>query len=373
MFEQTKKLCDLFLKMGVPGFDLIVYKDGKCALRYMGGYSDLENKLPVQGKERYHIYSCSKLITCVAALQLWEMGAFRLEDKLGDYLPAFREMTVKTENGIQKAKNPIRIHHLFEMTAGMDYDLRTPELLEYYEACDHTCPTVELVNQLAKKPLEFEPGEGWLYSLCHDVLAALVEVWSGQKFESYVKEHIFDPLGMEHSDFLHPMEDWEGFARLYRYDEKTKRCQPWWENYYRPGREYASGGAGCVTTVEDYIKFLEALRMGDVILKKETVAMMSTGRLTGKAREMRGSDYGLGVRVPGEGSTKTEFGWGGAAGAFASVDVVNNVTIYYAQHLLVAPNQPLRIQLYDAVLADLQGEEFAMPQPDIPNDPNITY
>ena len=127
---------------------------------------------------------------------------FSLEDDLANYLPAFREMTVKTKDGIQKAKNPIKIHHLFEMTAGLNYDRKTPALQACYEATNGRCPTVEAVNEIAKTPLEFEPGTGWRYSLCHDVLAALVEVLSGQKFEIYVKEHIFDPLGMTDSDFL---------------------------------------------------------------------------------------------------------------------------------------------------------------------------
>ena len=72
MFENTKKFCDSFLDLGLPGFDLAVYKDGECILRHIGGYSDLENKIPMNGKERYNIYSCSKVITCVAAMQLWE-------------------------------------------------------------------------------------------------------------------------------------------------------------------------------------------------------------------------------------------------------------------------------------------------------------
>ena len=378
MFEQTKALCQQFLKLGIPGFDLIVYKDGKCVLRHMAGYADPDQRIPMQGKEKYHIYSCSKLFTCVAAMQLWEKGMFSLEDNISDYLPAFREMTVKTAHGIEKAKNPIKIHHLFEMTAGMNYDLQTPALQEYYEACGRSCPTVEMVSQLAKTPLEFEPGEGWNYSLCHDVLAALVEVLSGQKFEVYVKEHIFDPLGMEHSDFLHPIEDWEGFARQYEYEEATKQFHPCWDNSYRPGSEYASGGAGCVSTVEDYIKFLEALRIGDVILKKETIALMATDRLTEQQRIMCSYStpsvgYGLGMRAPRQDPTHTEFGWGGAAGAFASVDPVNNVSFYYAQHVLHSPNRPLRPLLYRTIRADLLGETADLPESVAPYDPSITY
>ena len=378
MFEQTKALCQYFLKRGIPGFDLIVYKDGQCILRHMGGYADLENKIPIQGKEKYHIYSCSKLFTCVAAMQLWEKSMFSLEDDLADYLPAFREMTVKTETGIEKAKNPIKIHHLFGMTAGLNYDMQTPDLKEYYEACDYCCPTVEVVNVIAKTPLEFEPGTGWHYSLCHDVLAALVEVLSGQKFECYVKEHIFDPLGMENSDFLHPVEDWEGFARQYHYDIEIGEVQLRWNNAYRPGKEYASGGAGCVSTAEDYIKFLEALRIGDVILKKETIAMMATDRLTEQQRQMYTYDkvvngYGLGMRTSRLDPTWTDFGWGGAAGAYASVDPVNNVTFYYAQHLLNSPVRNLRPWLYRTIRADLLGEKIQVPITQDDDNPSLTY
>lgn len=378
MFEQTKAVCQMFLDMGVPGLDLIVYKDGQCVLRHMGGYADPENKIPVSGKEKYHIYSCSKLLTCTAAMQLWEKGLFSLEDDLADYMPAFREMTVKTADGIKKAAKPIKIRHLFEMTAGMNYDLQTPALRAYYEACDRRCPTVELVNQLVTTPLAFEPGEGWQYSLCHDVLAALVEVLSGQKFEDYVKEHILDPLGMEHTTFLHPLEDWEGFARQFRYNEATKYFEPWWTNTYRPGSEYASGGAGCVSTVEDFIKFLEALRVGDVILKKETIAMMATDRLSDQQRAMYtygtpNVGYGLGMRTPRGNPEHTEFGWGGAAGAFASVDPVNNITLFYAQHVLMSPNRSVRSWLYKTVRADLLGEKAQIPELIEYYDPSITY
>lgn len=366
MFEQTKTLCQHFLNMGIPGFDLIVYKDGQCVLRHMDGYADLENKIPITGKEKYHIYSCSKVLTCVAAMQLWEKGIFSLEDKLSDYMPAFSDMMVKTENGMQKAKKPILIRHLFQMSAGINYNLHTPALDEYYKACENRCPTVEFANQLAKEPLEFEPGEGWQYSLCHDVLAALVEVLSGQKFEDYVKTHIFDPLGMENSNFLHPIEDWEGFARQYQYDAQTGAYLPCWENPFVPGTEYASGGAGCVSTVDDYIKFLEALRVGDGILKKQTIAMMTQDRLTEEQRttyifNAPGIGYGLGLRTFRQDPKQTEFGWAGAAGAFASVDPVNQITIYYAQHVLNPPNRPLRAFLYNAVRADVLGEKISLP------------
>ncbi len=285
-------------------------------------------------------------------------------------------MTVKTEDGVRKAKNPIKIMHLFQMTSGMNYAMHTPELEEYYSIPSNNCPTVETVNMFARTPLEFEPGEGWKYGLSHDVLGALVEVLSGEKFEDYVKAHIFDPLGMEHSTFLHPIEDWEGFANMYRYNTETKTFERAWRFWCHLKKDYASGGGGCVSTVEDYIKFLEALRVGDVILKKETIAMMATDHLTDQQRSMYTSDttgYGLGMRAPLKDAIHKEFGWGGAAGAYASVDPVNNITIYYAQHVLNTPNRHLRPWIRKAILADLLGEKVDIPIETNDNKSNLTY
>jgi CubicO group peptidase (beta-lactamase class C family) len=270
-------------------------------------------------------------------------------------------MTVKTKNGIEKAKNPIRIHHLFEMTAGLNYNLQTPALKEYYAAGDGRCPTVELVNQLAKSPLEFEPGEGWLYSLAHDVLAALLEVLTGEKFEDYVREHIFEPLGMTRTDFLLPMEEYRNIIPLYRGCEDGSVIPHFLGNVpsYRIGIEHASGGAGCASTVEDYMKFLEALRTGEKLLKRETIRMMATNRLTPAQREgfklRQNYGYGLGVRVADEGSGRYDFGWGGAAGAYLAVDETHNMTMYYAQHVILSPNVDQRGKIYTTVLEELEG------------------
>ena len=378
MFEQTKALCQHFLDMGIPGFDLIVYKDGECILRHMGGYADLENKIPIQGKEKYHIFSCSKLITCAAAMQLWEKGLFSLEDNLSDYLSAFTEMTVNTENGIKKAKNPIKIMHLFQMASGMNYDMRTPELKEYYAIPGNHCPTLETVNMFAKTPLEFEPGEKWKYGLSHDVLGALVQVLSGEKFEDYVKAHIFDPLKMESSTFIHPFEDWDGFAKMYKYDRETNRFTPAFHHWSFLGKEFASGGGGCISTVEDYIKFLEAMRVGDVILKKETISMMATDYLTDSQRASytygtTNIGYGLGMRAPRKDAVYKEFGWSGAAGAYASVDRELNVSFYYSQHVITPPNRHLRRWLYETIRADLLGEKVTVPIETKDNTPQLTY
>lgn len=379
MFEKLKKFCDSFLDYGVPGFDLAVYKDGKCILRHMNGYSDLENKVKMNGNEKYNIYSCSKPITCVAALQLYEKGLYSLDDKLSDYMPEFTDMNVKTEDGVKKAENPILIKHLFEMTAGFSYDTSSPYLKKCFDETNGRCPTREAMKYLAKEPLLFEPGDKWEYSLCHDVLAALVEVLSGEKFEDYVKENIFDVLGMNDTTFMLAEEDIDSVSQQYEFiDSKPvnigKHIIP-----YKIGSEYASGGAGGISTVDDYMKFLEGLRTYRLI-KPETLKLMMTDRLTDHQKRGYWSSsthgYGLGVRCPMGDKRYIDFGWGGAAGAFLAIDTENAISMYFGIHLKSSPVQGLRGMLYRFVRAELLDEgEFDDIQNDLKalHDYNLTY
>ena len=356
MFEKLSRFCDLFLEMGVPGYDLLIYRDGKEVFRRYNGYSDLENKIPMNGTERYNIYSCSKVITCTAALQLWEKGLFSLEDRLSDYMPEFAEMTVKAEGGVRKAERPILVRHLFEMTAGFSYVTASPSLIKCRKETEGKCPTREAMRYLAREPLLFEPGERWEYSLCHDVLAALVEVLSGEKFEDYVKKNIFDAVGMSRSSFMLPEEELDTIAQQYRFEQGRpvnvgKRIIP-----YKIGTEYASGGAGGISTVEDYMRFLEALRTHK-LLAPETLTLMQTDRLTESQRSTYWTrathGYGLGVRCPVGVAPYTDFGWGGAAGAFLAVDTENAISVYFGQHLLMSPVQGLRSMIFRFVKAEL--------------------
>jgi len=379
MFEKLKRFCDSFLELGVPGFDLVIYKSGECILRYMNGYSDLENKVKMNGSERYNIYSCSKLITCTAALQLWEKGLFSLEDKLSHYMPEFKEMKVRTDDGIKKAQNAILIKHLFEMTAGFSYGCNSPQLKKCFDETDGKCPTRETMKYLAKEPLLFEPGDRWEYSLCHDVLAALVEVVSGEKFETYVKKNIFDVAGMNDSTFLLPDSEINTVVPQYRFEDgkPVNIGKPIFN--YKFGSEYASGGAGCISTPGDYIKFLEALRQY-VFLKPETVELMIKDRLTDEQKRTYWTKdthgYGLGVRCPMGDEKNIDFGWGGAAGAYLAVDIQNEISIYFSTHILSSPAQGVRSMLYRFARAELiDNNEFDDLYKELKklHDYNLTY
>ena len=360
MFEATKAFCDSLLSYGLPGFDLIVYHQGNCVLRYSNGYRDLENKLPITGKERLNIYSCSKPITCTAAMQLWEQGLFDLEDPVSRYLPEFADMDVKTAHGREKAKNPILIRHLFQMTSGLSYDVNSPSIDLCRQATNGGCPGRELARYLAKEPLVFEPGTHWKYSLSHDVLAVLVEVLTGQPFEDYVKEHIFSPLGMNSSTFLLPEQELDTIAPQYSF-QNGQAVQIGKETAtYRLGHQHASGGAGCISTVEDYIKFVEALRKGQ-LLKPETIALMTTDRITEIQRQTyllkETHSYGLGVRCGNGDPRNSDFGWDGAACSYMSLDMESQISIFFGAHLRYSPVQSARNLLHRFIRAELLEPE----------------
>ena len=204
MFAKFETFLDSLLELNVPGNDCIVCRKGEVVFRHFGGFSDCEKKCPMTGRERFQIFSCSKLITCCAALQLWEKGKFQLDDELFRYLPEYEHMKVKTPAGIVDAGKKITLRHLFTMTAGFNYDLASKSLRRAFDATQGRCPTREVIRYLAQEPLDFEPGEKWQYSLCHDVLAAVVEEIAGMPFNDYVTKNIFDVLGMKSCTFLLP-------------------------------------------------------------------------------------------------------------------------------------------------------------------------
>lgn len=345
MFAKFEKFLDELRNTPLPGNDCIVCHKGKVVFRHFGGFADREKKLPMTGKERFQIFSCSKLITCCAALQLWEKGKFQLDDELFRYLPEYEQMKVKTPEGCAAAKSRITLRQLFTMTAGFNYDLNCRSIRQAYDATSGSCPTREVIRYLAQEPLDFEPGTKWQYSLCHDVLAAVVEVVSGVPFNDYVKQNIFDVLGMGNSTFLLPLADYDTLIPLYREVREANTLVPLVGIGYsglapmQLGPCYASGGAGCVSTVEDYNKFLQALCSGERILKRSTIDLMRTDALTDEQQSDTFSgelySYGLGVRCPRRGyPDRTDFGWTGAGGAYCMIDPQKELTALYMQHVI---------------------------------------
>ena len=356
-FQPLSRFIDRITSWRIPWAEVLVMHNNDTVFRYRNGYADMETLTPIDEGRIIHIYSMTKIMTCVAALQLVERGAILLNDPIAAYLPEYAEMNVrKTLPGgqvvLERASRPIRVRDLFAMTAGFSYDLAAPSIQEAVRRTGGKLPTRAFAEALAKEPLLFEPGTRWNYSLCHDVLAALVEAVDGRRFGSYIRDEITGPLGMRDTVFDLADEQRKRLAPQYEYSEALAKpvCKD--GNGYRLGTEFESGGAGLLSTVSDYALFLNALTNwgtrpdGVRILSPATVELMRTDGLTGPMRDdfnwehMQGYGYGLGVRThisrTGSGSLSPlgEFGWGGAAGCMAIIDPASRLTVMYAQHLL---------------------------------------
>jgi len=352
-FDKLTSYIDSLKNEGIPGSDLIVYKDHKEIFRHFTGLRDVEKNIPMDGNELYWIYSATKVHTCTAALQLVEKGLIGLDDPVGKYLPAYNTLSVIENGRVRAAWKTMTVRHLFAMQGGLNYDIESPSIMKAKFYSGNKADTLTLVNAIAEEPLMFDPGTKYQYSLCHDVLAAIIEVVSGMKFSEYLKKNIWDKLGMKDTGFHLTEEKKARFATQYQYDENThtSTLSPRGEkNTYQLTPNYESGGAGLLCSVEDYILLSDALACGGVgktgerILKSETIDLMRTNQQTGEAMEIwknnhkrLGYGYGLGVRTMMDTKyskgPKGEFGWDGAACAYTMIDPENHVSCYYAQQV----------------------------------------
>ncbi len=353
-FTPLARFVDSLIDYGIPSADILVKQGHKTLFAHRAGWKDMENRIPLQGDERYFMYSCSKVITCTAAMQLFEQGYFLLNDPVSKFIPEFADIKVKEADGsLRKPAVPVQMKHLFSMSAGLDYNLRSDAILEVKKKTGGLCPTVEVAKAIASGPISFDPGTRWQYSLCHDVLAAVVEIISGERFSDYVTNHIFKPLGMTRSCFHADAIPESEFACQYQMNEKTRKVTPVpLKASYILGSEYDSGGAGIISTVHDYSLFVDAMACGGVgssgarILSPAAISLMATNQLNDAQLadmhtwiQMVGYGYGLGVRTmmdrtQGSLSPVGEFGWGGAAGSYVVIDPINHLSIFYAQHML---------------------------------------
>ena len=360
-FEYMKNFMNSLTEWIIPGNSVVIYKDGKKVFEYSSGYSDLEKKIKKTGEEQLYIYSCSKVATVTAALQLYEQGKFLLSDPLYEYLPEFKKMYVKDGDRIKAAENPITIRDLFTMTAGLSYATNTPAFEKARKLTDGKMDTRTVIKCLAEEPLLFEPGARWNYSLCHDVLAVLAEVVSGMRFSEYMKKNIFEPLDMNNSyyhapndviispQYIYEIQDTKNIVELQQKEHTSGVVKRAYGNELVFGENYDSGGAGIITTVDDYAKFAAALANSGTglnnnrILSSATVKLMKTNQLneaqrkTMNWRRLRGYGYGLGVRTlidkaeSGSNSSIGEIGW---AGATIIADTEEKVALFYAHHML---------------------------------------
>ena len=351
---ELDRYLDLLPSFGVPACDFVITHKGETVYRHAAGFADHAKTRPVTDRDIYQVYSVSKVTTCVCAMRLVEEGKIKLDDPVSKYLPAYAHLTVRQKDGsVVPATKEMTIEHLFTMTGGLDYDLTAEPILR--AAAKPDASTVSVVSSFVESPLHFEPGTRYRYSLCHDVLAAVVEVVTGMPFSDYVRKNITEPLGMTDTGF-HPTEaQKERFVQAHQFVHGLMTAKPMdgIRNQARFvfGPNYDSGGAGLFSTVNDQITLLTALANGGTwngyrVLKPETIALMGENRLADTARPDFQSTrlYGYGWGLCGRAhvnkalsrarSAEGEFGWDGAAGAFALADPTNRVAMYFGMQVL---------------------------------------
>ena len=386
----------------LAGVSVLLTRGGQIAYAHRYGERDCERSLPVTSDTIYRIYSMTKPIVSVAAMQLYEQGLFQLSDPISRWIPSFANARVFVGGNVMQYQtrepaNEVSIHSLLTHTSGLTYDFHfANEVDALYRAngfnwgapgnLEETC------EALASLPLLFDPGTEWNYSYSTDVLGRIVELVSGQSLDDYLVEHVTGPLGMVDTGFEVPAADVERFAAnyttatlasrtaagntgptmpAYRPDDpglqRTLMDDPRQSTYLGPPK-ILSGGGGLVSTMGDYHRFTKMLRNGGEldgarIIGPRTLDFMASNHLPGGAdltecgralfseAAFDGVGFGLGFSVvldPAKAkvvSNKGEFAWGGAASTAFWVDPAEDITLVFLTQLLPSSVHPIRPEL----------------------------
>jgi len=370
----------------LPGWQVVVARHGLVVHHSTAGMRDMGAGLPVEADTIWRIYSMTKPITAVLALQLWEEGAFELNDAVHEYIPSFRDTKVWRSGSVTSpVLDPIvqtlRLWQLFAHTSGLTYGFMYAHPVdELYRRAGFewgSPPGKDLAgvcDALAGLPLLFQPGTEWNYSMGLDVLGRVLEVVSGQPLDELMRTRLLDPLGMHETTWHVPEANHARVAKLYGAHPATKQAvalDPMGDAALRPPA-FLGGGGGLQSTAHDYQRFVQMLANGGEldgvrILSPRTVEYMASNHLpdntdlTGFGRPLfsettfDGVGFGLGVsvtidpvkgRVPGN---VGEYAWGGAASTAFWIDPVDDLTVTFFTQLLPSSVHPIRSQLKQLV------------------------
>lgn len=340
---------DYIAKGWIKSITANIAVDGKTV--YNKAFGNNLNR-PAKTDDILRIASQTKAVTCTAVMILFDEGKFALEDPISKYIPAFKNPKVldkfnpaDSSYTTKPANHEITIRELMTHTSGLGYaQIGSPEMNAIYAKAGIEAGFVinkklleTEINKLARLPLASQPGERWQYSLGIDVLGRLVEVASGFNLDVFFKERIFQPLGMSDTYFALPRAKVNRLATVYTEDPKSHTVKPWKDgafpgatiNYPLNGNGYFAGGAGLVSTSQDYGIFLQMLLNrgtfnGKRILSENSVRLMIRNQIG--SIPFTDNTFGLGFEVVTEKSSKKtgqsagSFGWGGFFGSTYWVD-----------------------------------------------------
>ena len=327
----------------IPGALTMIARSGRLVHFEKFGTQDIATAKPVEFDTIFRIYSMTKPITSIAVMMLYEEGRFQLGTPVSEFIPAFKDMQVYTEDGsaIIEAEREMTIKHLLTHTSGLIYggDWEHPINERYNEADFYGGDLAHMAQELGNIPLLHHPGAGWNYGMSTDVLGYLVEVVSGMPFAEFLKTRIFDPLGMRDTDFSVPEEKSDRYATLYEPTEdggiQVIENAPVSSG---PLSFYHSGGAGLQSTAADYLRFCQMLLNdgeldGERLLGNKTVELVRMNHIADDWHplERTGCGFGLGFAVVTNvadthslGSLGT-YSWGGLASTVFWIDPVEDL------------------------------------------------
>ncbi len=362
----------------LPGIEVLITRRGKAAFHHCEGMADIARGRPATAETLYRLYSMNKSLASAAAMMLYEEGYFQLDDPISRFIPEFLGQHVWSGGGFgamqsEPARRDITFHDLLTHTSGLTYGFMQANPVDaiYREQkidrLGIEMTLAEFAAKVAKLPLVAHPGTRWNYSVSTDVLCRLIEVISGQAYDSFLTERLLKPLGMADTTFNVPPGKAHRFAACYMpgSDGLLKlQDDPETSRFVAPLK--APFGSALVSTASDYMRFCRFLlskgACGDThLLGRKTIELMMMNHLPGDLAAMgqprfaestfHGIGFGLGFSVlidPTKAEivgTPGECGWGGMASTGFWVDPVEDLAVVMTTQLIPSSKYPLRREL----------------------------
>jgi CubicO group peptidase (beta-lactamase class C family) len=370
----------------VPGIVTMVSRNGKIVYYEAFGNRGADDQSKMKKDDLFRIYSMTKPITAVAAMQLYEEGKFHLNDPVTKFIPEFENIKVLNDKGVVvSSEEKMTMQQLLTHTAGFSYGFNPNDMVDqkYGEAKLWESKDLDdFTEKIAALPLKFEPGTKWHYSIAVDLTGLIVERLSGKSLEDYFQDHIFNPLGMKDTFFEVPKNKSDRFLPNHYFDASTKspKTLPIDPNSAMSNYEKVSlysGGGGLVSTAMDYMIFTECLRNGGIyngkrILGPKTVQFMTKNHLEGSLTntlnsgenplskaQSDGFGFGLGFGIVTNSTNNRvigsdgEYNWGGAAGTVFWIDPVEDLVVVSMIQLMGSPwslREDLKVATYQSLI-----------------------
>ena len=398
--ERVQAMQDRYTSEGkIAGTLTAVVRNGKIVHASASGQKSATDDRPIEMDDLFRIYSMTKPITATAAMQLYEQGKFQLTDPVSKFIPELKDLKVMKDGKLVPAQNEMTMQQLLSHTAGLSYgfDPNDPVDQAYQKADLFAAKDLdEFIQKVATLPLKYEPGEQWHYSIAVDVTGLVVERISGQSFDEYLKEHIFEPLDMRDTFFAVPEDKLDRFLPNHFLNPQdgqatviTPEVQAGMPGFTTCAAmcDYEnvtlfSGGGGLVSTLRDYVRYAEAMRDGELdgvrILSPKTVNYMRANHLpasiagSGSSGEqptlggggLDGFGFGLGFGIVTDTAANGAIGsagqyfWGGAAGTVFWIDPVEDIVVVSMMQLMggwPSYRPDLRVATYQALTETNEG------------------